>query len=109
MPHKGWPNIFNLEFRCPFLEISMLLDLPESPSDAVLDEKTQFLQDSVKWTNNSNSPRIIKSHLPIAMLPQNLLNMERFCWKKSGFSKCLDLVNVLLLTKIFTKSRLHCM
>ena len=78
MPHNGLPNISNLEFRCPFLEISMLLNVPESPSsDAVLDEKTQFLQDSVKWTNNLNSPRIIKSHLPIAMLPQNLLNTAK--------------------------------
>ena len=63
--------------RCPFLEISMLFNLPEPPIDAILDEKTELLQDSVKWTNNLNSPRIIKSHLPIAMLPPSILNTSK--------------------------------
>ena len=63
--------------RSPFLEISMLLNLPEPPIDTVLDEKTKFLQDSVKWTNNLKSLRIIKSHLPIAMLPPSILNTSK--------------------------------
>ena len=55
----------------------MIVNLPPLPPDVVLDEKAKFFQDSVAFTDNMKSPRIIKSHLPLAMLPPNLLDTTK--------------------------------
>ena len=67
----------HLFLRSPFLEVSMLSTSKPPPSDALLDEKAKFFQDSVAWTDKLKSQRIIKSHLPLAMLPTNLLDTAK--------------------------------
>lgn len=52
-------------------------EAPNPTTDDVLDEMTKMLIDSVAWTDKLKGPRIIKSHLPIAMLPPNLLDTAK--------------------------------
>ena len=48
--------------------------------DAILDDKAKMFQDSIAWTEKLESPRIIKSHLPISMLPPNILNTAKILY-----------------------------
>ena len=38
---------------------------------------TRLMQDSVTWTDKAKSPRIIKTHLPMAMLPAQILETAK--------------------------------
>ena len=55
-----------LFLRSPYLEMTKW---PVDSSHNVIDaEKSKMLQDSVTWIEKLKSPRIIKSHLPMAMM-----------------------------------------
>ena len=76
----------HLFLRSPFFEISGMFSKNESQEEpnpttnGVLDEMTEMLIDSVAWTDKLKGPRIIKSHLPIAMLPPNLLDTAKILY-----------------------------
>ena len=40
-------------------------------------ELAEIIQDTVAWTENLKSPRIIKTHLPLSMLPPSLLETSK--------------------------------
>ena len=40
-------------------------------------ELAEIIQDTVTWTENLKSPRIIKTHLPLSMLPPSLLETSK--------------------------------
>ena len=40
-------------------------------------EIAEIVQDTITYTENLNSPRIIKTHLPISMLPPSLLDTAK--------------------------------
>jgi hypothetical protein len=69
--------------RSPFLEMQGLVGpdyfspskLPEDPKHAEMIKKT-FLE-SVEYADNLKSPRIIKTHMPFELLPQNLLDKAK--------------------------------
>ena len=66
--------------RSPFFEVSMLATSVSPPPDAILDDKAKMFQDSIAWTEKLESPRIIKSHLPISMLPPNILDTAKILY-----------------------------
>ena len=67
-----------LFLRSPYLEMTKW---PVDSSHNVIDaEKSKMLQDSVTWIEKLKSPRIIKSHLPMAMLPPNLLDTAKILY-----------------------------
>ena len=37
----------------------------------------EFVEDSIAFVENTKSPRIIKTHLPLSMLPPNLLDISK--------------------------------
>ena len=40
-------------------------------------ELAEIIHDTVAWTENLKSPRIIKTHLPLSMLPPSLLETSK--------------------------------
>ena len=65
-----------LFLRSPYLEMANW-PVVDSNHGVLDDAKSKMLQDSVTWTEKLKSPRIIKSHLPMAMLPPNLLDVAK--------------------------------
>jgi len=63
--------------RSPFFEISMLAVEQPFLDAEKLDDFSKMMIDSVSFTEQLKSPRIIKSHLPMAMLPPNLVNTAK--------------------------------
>ena len=37
----------------------------------------EFMKDTIKYVEETKSPRIIKTHLPLSMLPPNLLDVSK--------------------------------
>ena len=62
--------------RSPWIEISAISFAPPT-SDAPVDDLTRLMQDSVTVTDQAKSPRIIKTHLPMAMLPAKILETAK--------------------------------
>ncbi len=73
----GKENVF---FRAPFFEMSVFVgDTAAVPSmegdkDDPKNKMARFNADSVKFTADLKGPRVIKTHLPLPMLPPNLLD-----------------------------------
>lgn len=74
----GKTNIF---LRAPFLEISMLCGkaaaVPSLESDDPADKMKIFMNDSVGSTARMGDIRVIKTHLPLEMLPPKTLEVAR--------------------------------
>ena len=66
-----------LFLRSPYLEMTNWPVDSKVAVDVRDDDKSKMLQDSVTWIENLKSPRIIKSHLPMSMLPPNLLDVAK--------------------------------
>ena len=49
--------------------------VPTMESDDPLNLLARMSADTYTWTKNFKSPRIIKTHLPMAMLPPDILDM----------------------------------
>ena len=85
MVNRGCVAIFILGvislFRVPFIEMTGLqTSLPPVPnveSDNPMDDIARLMNDTVTWTQNAGSPRIIKTHLPMCMLPPKILDVSK--------------------------------
>jgi len=68
--------------RSPFLEMQGLHG-PQHASPVLRDDPKhpgmtrKIFEESVDYANNLKSPRIIKSHMPFALLPKNLLDTAK--------------------------------
>ena len=63
--------------RSPFIEFEGLQLQQKDSKFGQIDQKNQpldFRANSVEYTENMTSPRVIKSHFPFEMLPPNLLD-----------------------------------
>ena len=58
--------------RSPFLEMEGLF--PPSNNDITMDSTLEYIMNSFKTAENLPSPRVIKSHFPLELLPPNLLD-----------------------------------
>lgn len=76
----------NVFMRVPFLEMTSLAGKGAMPVPAVevseeekkmMNAMHSMMMDTVAHTENCKSPRIIKTHLPLAMLPPNLLEVSK--------------------------------
>ena len=71
----------NIFLRVPFIEMTglqtSLPPVPNMATDDPMNAIARFLNDSVAWTEKAESPRIIKTHLPVCMLPPNLLEVSK--------------------------------
>ena len=72
--------------RAPWIELSCIFhpnglneEILTKPEDT-LTPRERMGKDSIKFTDNFPSPRIIKSHLPVAMLPQNILDTAKILY-----------------------------
>ncbi|TRY72514.1 hypothetical protein TCAL_01069 [Tigriopus californicus] len=78
---KGKENLF---FRSPFLELTCLCgDAPAVPAmddNEAMDRMMKIKQNSVQSVADMPSPRVIKTHLPLEMLPPNLLDTAKVVW-----------------------------
>ncbi|CAG9759669.1 unnamed protein product [Ceutorhynchus assimilis] len=62
----------NLGARSPFLEVSALFDFRQLMQDIKGFEPPPFLQDSLEFVKNQESPVCLKSHLPFNLLPKDI-------------------------------------
>jgi hypothetical protein len=72
----GKENIF---FRSPFFEMSVMVGelaaaVPSMESKDPKDKMARFNADSIEFVRTLTGPRVIKTHLPLSMLPPNLLD-----------------------------------
>ena len=72
--------------RAPWIELSCIFH-PNGLSDEILSKPEDTLtprekmgKDSIKFIDSFPSPRIIKSHLPLAMLPPNILDTAKILY-----------------------------
>ena len=83
-------NKRNLFTRSPFLELSCVepQTLDEPPEDASAEDKkrVQMMNDSVQFAHEMPSPRVIKTHVPLEMLPPNLLDVAKGKKEKTQLS-----------------------
>ena len=63
--------------RTPFLEFGGLKKECGCDECVKIPERPLYLQDPIAYTESLESPRIIKSHLPVSMLPPNLLETSK--------------------------------
>ncbi len=72
----------NIFLRVPFIEFSALqtsvMPAPSLESDDPMSVMAKMMNDTVTWTEKqAKSPRIIKTHLPMAMLPPDLCKISK--------------------------------
>ena len=71
----------NIFLRVPFIEFTALQTsvqpVPSLESDDPMSLMAKMMYDTVAWTDQCQSPRIIKTHLPLAMLPPNLCEISK--------------------------------
>ena len=66
--------------KCPFLDLSFMMsklqkaELDVSKMDPVM---AKMFTDSLQFTVDMPSPRLIKTHLPLSVLPPNLLESAK--------------------------------
>lgn len=69
----------NVFLRVPFIEMTCLntssMPVPSVETDDPMNIMARMMADTVAWTDKQPSPRIIKTHLPMCMLPPNLLDV----------------------------------
>ena len=76
--------------RSPFLDMCVL-NLHEFDTSTPMGQmQHRIIRESVQWARDQpqEMPRIIKTHLPLCMLPPNLLNTAK--GKQSSLSPCLS-------------------
>merc|ERR1712209_1592 len=77
-----------LTIRAPFLEYTTLVSnqlqmnqisptFEDERQRREWDEFVDFKKDSISYVESAPSPRIIKTHLPMSMLPPNLLEVSK--------------------------------
>ena len=71
----------NIFLRVPFIEFTTLQTsvppVPSLESNDPMSLMARMMNDTVEWTEKCQSPRIIKTHLPMAMLPPNLCEISK--------------------------------
>ena len=71
----------NIFLRVPFIEFTALQTsvppVPSVESDDPMSQMALMMNDTVAWTDKFKSPRIIKTHLPLSMLPPNLCQVSK--------------------------------
>ena len=71
----------NIFLRVPFIEFTALqtsvMPVPSIESDDPMSQMALMMNDTVAWTDKVKSPRIIKTHLPLSMLPPNLCEVSK--------------------------------
>lgn len=72
----------NIFLRVPFLEFTALqtsvMPVPSLEDDNPMNLMAVMMQDTISWTEKRPaSPRIIKTHLPISMLPPKLCDVSK--------------------------------
>ncbi len=65
--------------RVPFIEMTALntkaMSVPMREEGSPENNMATMMYDTVTWAEKAKSPRIIKTHLPVCMLPPNLLDV----------------------------------
>ena len=54
------------------------MTVPSLESDDPLNLMAQMIQDTVAWTEKQKSPRIIKTRLPLSMLPPKVCEDSKY-------------------------------
>ncbi len=95
--------------RVPFLELTSLIgiplldrseEIPKEIADSVTDgTDPRLLVNSVQWVEDMESPRTIKAHMPLDMLPPDLLKKG----KGSNFGTFVH----IFVNFMFVKSRVR--
>jgi hypothetical protein len=71
----------NIFLRVPFLEFTALqtslMPVPSLETDDPMNAMARMMNDTVAWTEKAAGPRIIKTHLPMSMLPPNLCDISK--------------------------------
>ena len=68
-----------IELSCVFHPNGLSQEILSKPEDT-LTPREKMGKDSIKFIDNFPSPRIIKSHLPVAMLPPNILDTAKILY-----------------------------
>jgi estrone sulfotransferase len=71
----------NIFLRVPFLEFTALqtsvMPVPSLETDDPMNMMARMMNDTVAWTEKAAGPRIIKTHLPMCMLPPDLCDISK--------------------------------
>ena len=67
----------NLNERCPFIEFGGMTKECKCQGCAKLPKRPPFFHDPISYAETLNNPRILKSHLPLSMLPKDVLEVSK--------------------------------